>query len=136
MAGAGALFTLALFVFLPLLAFAPAKFATAVTFGSLLAMTGMAVLRGPRTTLLGLLERSRLPFTACYLASLALTLYATLSGGGYFLVLGSVCVQVGALAWYAASFLPGGTAGMGLFTTFAARAAASGARGIVGAVSR
>ena len=84
---------------------------------------------------MGLLARDRLPVTGAYLGSLALTLYATLVAGSYLLILVAVIIQGGALLWYGASFLPGGTVGMAVFTRVAARAVHSGARGLAGAVT-
>lgn len=130
--GAFVLFTAALFVFLPMVLLFPAKFAAAFSCGSLLAMAAMALFRGPRTTLLGLLERERIAFTAAYLGSLALTLYASLAGQSYFLVVFAVAVQVAALLYYASSFVPGGTTGMNFVTRMALAGAFSGARGVLG----
>lgn len=130
--GAAFLFAAALFVFLPMVLLFPAKFAAAFSVGSLLLMAAMALFRGPRTTLLGFLERERLAFSAAYLGSLALTLYAALAGQSYFLVVFAVAVQVAALLWYASTFVPGGTTGMGFMSRMLLASAASSARGVAG----
>jgi len=130
--GAGFLFMLSLFVFLPMVLLFPAKFASAFSVASMLFMVALALIRGPRTTLLGFLERERLAFTAAYLGSLALSLWASLSGQGYFLVVFAVAVQIAALLWYASTFIPGGTTGMGFLSRMVLRSAADGARGIAG----
>lgn len=113
------LFLTAFFVFLPLLAFAPGKFASAFTFGSILYILAFAVLRGPRYTLVSLAARDKAPFTAAYVGSLCVSLYATLFSGSYFIILLATIIQLAALLWYAASFIPGGTAGMAAFTRMA-----------------
>ena len=69
-----------------MLLFAPAKFATAFTFASLMWLGGFALLWGPRATLLPLLAPGKRLFSAAYFGSLALSLYAALAGQGYFLV--------------------------------------------------
>jgi hypothetical protein len=127
--GAAVLFSAALFVFLPMVLLFPGKFASAFSSGSVLTLAAMALFRGPRTFLLGLLERDRLAFSAAYIASLALTLYAALAGQSYFLVVFAVAVQVAALLWYASTFVPGGTTGMSFLTRMFFSSALSGARG-------
>ena len=127
--GAAVLFSAALFVFLPMVLLFPGKFASAFSCGSALALAAMALFRGPRAFLLGLLERDRLAFSAAYLGSLALTLYAALAGQSYFLVVFAVAVQLAALLWYASTFVPGGTTGMSFLTRMFFSTALSGARG-------
>ena len=65
-----ALMGLALFVFLPLILFAPSKFALSFTMGSICFMAAFAAFRGPRTFCKGLLERERIGFTAAYSLSI------------------------------------------------------------------
>lgn len=76
-AGALVCFLLA-FLTLPLLAIKPRKFAVAFSLGSLLFMLGFAILSGPMAHLKHIVGKERLPFTAAYLGSLALTLYFAL----------------------------------------------------------
>lgn len=132
-AGAGVLLSISFFVFLPVVVIMPSKFASGVTFGSLMLMTAFAFLRGPRATLLGFASPERRLFAGAYLGSIALTLYATLGARSYLFTLAATGVQVAALAWYAASFVPGGPVAMALFTRVVGRAAASGARGMASA---
>lgn len=114
--GACALYSLALLVFLPLVLFAPAKFAASFTFASLFWLAALACVRGPRALAASLAANGNAPVTAAYLASLALSLAATVGRAGYVLALLAAVVQLGAAAWYSASFLPGGTAGMAFLT--------------------
>lgn len=131
---AGFLFFAAVFMFLPLVVLMPSKFATAFTFASLLTMAGFALLRGPRTFLLGLADRDRLAFTGAYVASLALTLYATFVAASYVVIMIAIVAQVAALGWYASTFVPGGTTGMGFMSRMVLSSAASSARGVAGMV--
>jgi hypothetical protein len=112
MCGSLTLYAMSLFVFLPLILFAPAKFASAFTFASLMWLLAMACVRGPRTMAATLFSNGNLLVTMAYLASIALTLYATMVVQSYLLTMVAVAVQLGAAAWYSASFIPGGTAAM------------------------
>lgn len=132
--GAGILFMAAIFVFLPMALIMPSKFATSFSVGSLLFMAAMAMFRGPRTFLMGFLDWSRAPFTVAYLGSLIMTLWATLGGRSYLLIVLAVCAQVAALLWYASTFIPGGTTGMGFVSRMFLSSAASSARGVAGMV--
>jgi len=128
------LFGMSLFVFLPMAVLMPSKFASGITFASLFFMIGLACIRGPRTTVMGFLDRDRALFTSAYLGSLALTLYATLWYPSYFLIIAAIIVQMAALLWYASTFIPGGTTGMSLVTRLFLSSAASSARGVAGMV--
>lgn len=132
--GAGILFMAAIFVFLPMALIMPSKFATAFSVGSLLFMAAMAMFRGPRTFLMGFVDWARAPFTVAYLGSLVMTLWATLGGHSYLLIVVAVCAQVAALLWYASTFIPGGTTGMGFVSRMFLSSAASSARGVAGMV--
>jgi len=63
---------------LPMVVLFPAKFALSYTFGSILILSSFSFIRGPKTHFMSLLVRERLPFTACYILSIAATLYAAL----------------------------------------------------------
>jgi len=92
----------------PLIPIRPAKFALALSLGSVLVMFGFAVLVGPITHLKHLLSKERLPFSAAYIASLALTIYFSISAKSY---LGSlICgvAQVACLVAYVFAYFPGG----------------------------
>lgn len=111
--GAGALFLLLAFVvFLPVIVISPAKFALCFSLGSALVMASVFALRGWRAHAAHVLSPDRLPFTATYAASLGVTLYAAVGLHSYLLSLAACVVQVGALLYYGASYVPGGTAGV------------------------
>jgi len=108
----GLLFAMALFVFLPMVIFVPGKFALSFSIASVLLIMAVAFLRGPRKTLTGLVAREKAVFTAGYMLSLCLTLFATIVSPSYLLVIFSAGLQVIALAWFVASHIPGGVQGM------------------------
>ena len=66
------------FLMLPLIALKPRKFVVPFSMGSLLFMLGFAILSGPVAHLKHIFGPERLPFTAAYLGSLAMTLYFAL----------------------------------------------------------
>eukprot|EP00320_Phaeocystis_rex_P009911 CAMPEP_0119093514 /NCGR_PEP_ID=MMETSP1178-20130426/163361_1 /TAXON_ID=33656 /ORGANISM="unid sp, Strain CCMP2000" /LENGTH=211 /DNA_ID=CAMNT_0007077173 /DNA_START=40 /DNA_END=675 /DNA_ORIENTATION=+ len=117
---AGSMFSLA-GLFLPLVLIRPQKFSLFFTLGSLLVMSAFAVLRGPTEQLKHMLSIQRLPFTATYIGSMVLTLYAALVAQSYLLVILFSAVQVSALAWYVLSYLPGGAPALKLFAKVASR---------------
>jgi hypothetical protein len=69
-------------------------------------------LKGARAHAAHVLSRERLPFTAAYAGSLFVTLWAAVGLRSYVLSLAACVVQVAALAYYAASYVPGGAAGL------------------------
>jgi hypothetical protein len=93
---AGGLFFLflAFFVFLPVIILAPSKFALAFTIGNCLVLSAFAALKGWRKQAAQMLARDRLPFTAGYLGSVLLTLYASILLKSYLLSLGASALQV------------------------------------------
>jgi hypothetical protein len=130
--GSVSLYFAAFFIFLPLVLLAPSKFATSFTFASILWLTAFALLRGPRTTVVSLLQRDKLPFTAAYVGSLVLSLWSTLVVQSYFLILLAVVVQASAAIWYTSSYIPGGTAAAGAL----GRMCLGTARSLVGSLFR
>jgi len=108
-------------LFLPLVLVRPQKFSLFFTLGSLLVMSAFAVLRGPTEQLKHMLSIQRLPFTATYLGSMVLTLYAALVAQSYLLVVLFSAVQVCALTWYVLSYVPGGAPALKLFAKVASR---------------
>ena len=117
--GSVSLYFAAIFLFLPMVIFMPAKFATTFTFASIMWMAAFAILRGPRATLRGLLgDRDKRGFTAAYVGSLALTLYSTMATSSYFLPLVAIFIQVSAMLWYMSSSVPGGQAAMASLTSW------------------
>jgi hypothetical protein len=93
--GGGVFFLfMAFFVFLPVVILAPSKFALSFTIGCCLVFSGFAALKGWRRQAAQMLARDRLPFTAGYLGSVALTLYASIFMGSYLLSLVASGLQV------------------------------------------
>ncbi|KAF2094881.1 SFT2-domain-containing protein [Rhizodiscina lignyota] len=107
------------FVLLPTGVFAlkPRKFVILWTMGSVLFLASWAVLMGPITYMQHLASGPRLPFTAVYLGSIALTLYFSIGLHSTILTLLSAIVQLIALLWYLVSYFPMGSTGL----RFAAR---------------
>lgn len=108
-AAVGVLFMFLAFLTLPLLVFAPSKFALLFTMGSLCFLAALALLRGVAALSRHLIEPSRLPFTAVYFSSLFLTLYATLVAKSYVLTLVFSVLQLCGLSSFLVSYIPGGT---------------------------
>lgn len=108
-AAVGVLFMFLAFLTLPLLVFAPSKFALLFTMGSLCFLAALALLRGVTALARHLTEPTRLPFTAVYFSSLFLTLYATLIAKSYMLTLVFSVLQLCGLTSFLVSYIPGGT---------------------------
>ena len=106
-AGAAVCFLVA-FLFLPVLALRPRKFVTLWTVGSLLFISSFAALQGPVAYIKHLASGPRLPFTACYFGSMALTLYFSIGLGSTILTIVAAAVQIVALLWYLVSYFPMG----------------------------
>ncbi|RPA99301.1 SFT2-domain-containing protein [Choiromyces venosus 120613-1] len=122
--GAAACFVVCFFLF-PLLATKPRKFAVLWTVGSILFLTSFAVLQGPLAYATHLLSTPRLPFTAAYFGSIALTLYFALGVQSFFLTLISSIIQLVALVWYLVSYFPMGSSGLRFASQLGARRAAA-----------
>ena len=75
-------------------------------------MAAPFALKGLRAHAEHIMSRERLPFTCAYGASLLITLWAALGLRSYLLSLIACAVQVAALAYYAASYVPGGAVGL------------------------
>jgi len=97
------------FLTAPLIPIRPAKFALALSLGSVLVMFGFAFLVGPITHLKHLVSKERLPFSAAYISSLALTIYFAISVKSYLGSLICAAVQVVCLVAYVLAYFPGGT---------------------------
>ncbi|QDZ24831.1 vesicle transport protein SFT2 [Chloropicon primus] len=104
--------SLAIFVMLPMLVIAPAKFATSFTLGCVCVMASFFALRGWKQQLVHMTAKERLPFTGAYLGSIFGTLYASLWLHSYLLSITFSGVQIFALLYYVSSYFPGGSAGM------------------------
>lgn len=111
-------FAIAFFIGLPLLLFAPAKFAVSFTLGSILFSASFAVLEGPGPFFSRAFSWGRAPFTLFYVLSLGLTLYSSLVWHSYILVVISSVVQIAALLSYASSHIPGGQTTLNYATSF------------------
>ncbi|KAI8815608.1 Got1/Sft2-like family-domain-containing protein [Fimicolochytrium jonesii] len=114
-------FFIAFFLGLPVLPLSPHKFASLFTLGSILAVSALALLQGPRSFFSHIITKERLPFTAVYFVSMALTLYFSIGRHSYVLTIISSVAQLIALLWYFGSYLPGGAAGLGFITRYFAR---------------
>lgn len=80
---------------------------------------------GPWAYVQHLASTPRLPFTAAYFGSIALTLYFSLGLHSTILTLISAIIQLACLLWYLVSYFPMGSSGLRLATTFGARRAAA-----------
>ncbi|WRT69221.1 uncharacterized protein IL334_006205 [Kwoniella shivajii] len=96
------------FLFLPILAIKPRKFALAFTLGSLLFMLGFAILHGPWNHLKHIMSPERLPFSLAYFGSLGLTLFFAIGIRSTLGTLIAAIIQVVALLSYLAAYFPGG----------------------------
>ncbi|KAJ0166793.1 Protein transport protein SFT2 [Colletotrichum tanaceti] len=113
------------FAFLPVLSVRPRKFVILWTLGSLLFLASFAAVMGPMAYARHLISGTRLPFTAAYFGSLALSMYFSLGLRSTILTLVSALVQLACLVWYLVSYFPMGSSGLRLATTFGARRAAA-----------
>ncbi|CRG85184.1 Protein transport protein SFT2 [Talaromyces islandicus] len=100
------------FVLWPALMLKPRKFAILWSVGSLLFLASWAVLMGPVTYIRHLLSGPRLPFTAAYFGSIALTLYFAVGLQSSLLTLIAAIFQLVSLLWYLVSYFPMGSTGL------------------------
>ncbi|EGF82556.1 hypothetical protein BATDEDRAFT_9318, partial [Batrachochytrium dendrobatidis JAM81] len=100
-------FMISLFT-LPMVLISPGKFALTYTMGSLLFLFSFSFLNGLVAHLKHVFSLERLPFTASYMVSMAMTLFFSVVRPSYLLVIFFCIVQVVCLAWYVGSYLPGG----------------------------
>ncbi|XP_051772639.1 vesicle transport protein SFT2C [Ctenopharyngodon idella] len=94
-------------LYAPLLLLKARKFALLWSLGSVFALIGAAILRGPSK-----LIATPTPGAAVYLCSLVGTLYAALSLHSTLLTALGACLQIAAIVGYIVALLPGGSAGM------------------------
>ncbi|KAF2018868.1 SFT2-domain-containing protein [Aaosphaeria arxii CBS 175.79] len=104
-------------MFTPVFIVKPRKFSILWTMGSVLFLLAFAVLNGPIQYVQHLISGPRLPFTAAYFGSIALTLYCSLGLHSTILTFLASLVQLIALVWYLVSYFPMGSTGL----RFAAR---------------
>ncbi|TGO11512.1 hypothetical protein BTUL_0108g00300 [Botrytis tulipae] len=113
------------FVLFPYLIVLPTKFAILWTLGSMLFLASWAAMMGPWTYMNHLISAPRLPFTATYFGSIALTLYFSLGLRSKPLTLISAIIQIICLTWYLVSYFPMGSSGLRLATNFGVNRAAA-----------
>ncbi|KAL3460734.1 Got1/Sft2-like family-domain-containing protein [Aspergillus heterothallicus] len=118
--GAAVCFVICFFLF-PVLSFKPRKFAILWSVGSLLFLLSWAVLMGPMIYAKHLVSGPRLPFTAAYFGSIAMTLYFAVGLHSTFLTLISSIFQLAALLWYVVSYFPMGSTGLQFMGRFGAQ---------------
>lgn len=89
------------------------SFAVLYTFGSALSLASTAFLMGPCRQLRSMLQSGRWIATTAYLLSMAGTLAVAFTVGGVLgvvLVIALLIVQLLAMVWYCATYVPGGQA--------------------------
>ncbi|KAI9376787.1 Got1/Sft2-like family-domain-containing protein [Aspergillus egyptiacus] len=122
--GAAVCFVICFFLF-PVLSLKPRKFAILWSVGSLLFLLSWAVLMGPRTYARHLVSGPRLPFTAAYFGSIAMTLYFAIGLHSTLLTLISSIFQLAALLWYIVSYFPMGSSSLQFMGRFGAQRVSS-----------
>ncbi|GLJ40311.1 hypothetical protein SUGI_0828550 [Cryptomeria japonica] len=108
---------IALLLFLPVMVVMPQKFALSFTLGCLFIILSFFALKGPKTQLLHMVSKERLPFTIGFLASMLVTIYVSMVLHSYILSVIFSGVQVLALVYYVISYFPGGSAGLKFLTS-------------------
>ncbi|PIB02622.1 Protein transport protein SFT2 [Cercospora beticola] len=106
------------FTLLPILSLRPRKFAILWTMASVLFLGSWAVMMGPVVYVRHLVSQERLPFTATYFGSIALTLYFAVGLRSTILTLFTSIVQIVALVWYLVSYFPMGSQGLRIAAQF------------------
>lgn len=99
-------------LFLPVIVLVPQKFAICFTVGCGFIIGSFFALRGPRNQFSHMSSMERLPFTLGFLGSMIGTIYVSMVLHSYILSVLFSGVQVLALAYYAISYFPGGSAGL------------------------
>lgn len=103
-------FSISLFA-LPFVLIAPAKFASTWTMGSLLFISSFAFLNGYKAHLQALMSEDRRVFSGVYVCSMLMTLYFSIIVPSWFVIV-CIIMQMVALGWYIATYLPGGVGAM------------------------
>lgn len=99
-------------MFLPVMVLVPQKFAICFTLGCGFIIGSFFALKGPKNQLIHMFSKERLPFTLGFIASMVGTIYVSMVQHSYLLSVFFSVIQVLALAYYAISYFPGGSAGM------------------------
>ncbi|UKZ52184.1 hypothetical protein TrVGV298_005959 [Trichoderma virens] len=113
------------FTLFPVLSLRPRKFVILWTVGSALFLASFAAIMGPMNYVYHLFSAPRLPFTAAYFGSIALTLVFSIKLQNTILTLFAALAQLAALLWYLVSYFPMGSTGLRLATSYGARQATS-----------
>ncbi|XP_042452517.1 protein transport protein SFT2-like [Zingiber officinale] len=90
----------------------PQKFAICFTLGCASIVGSFFALKGPKNQLKHMSSRERLPFTLGFVGSMVGTIYVSMVLHSYILSVLFSVLQVLALAYYAISYFPGGSAGL------------------------
>ncbi|XWS51696.1 hypothetical protein CRYUN_Cryun11dG0005700 [Craigia yunnanensis] len=104
-------------LFLPVMVLMPQKFAICFTLGCVFIIGSFFALRGPKNQFAHMSSKERLPFTLGFIGSLVGTIYVSMVLHSYILSVLCSVLQVLALAYYAISYFPGGSAGLKFFTS-------------------
>ncbi|KDP32614.1 hypothetical protein JCGZ_13164 [Jatropha curcas] len=99
-------------MFLPVIVLMPQKFAICFTLGCGFIIASFVALKGPKNQFAHMTSKERLPFTLGFLGSMVGTIYVSMVLHSYILSVFFSVIQVLALAYYAISYFPGGSAGM------------------------
>ncbi|KAF3638548.1 putative mads box protein [Capsicum annuum] len=99
-------------LFLPVIVLVPQKFAICFTLGCSFIIGSFFALRGPKNQFAHMFSKERLPFTLGFMGSMIGTLYVSMALHSYILSVLFSVLQVMALAYYAISYFPGGSAGL------------------------
>ena len=103
-------------VYIPVIVFKARKFALLFSLGSVCVMGSFSFLWGPMNHFSHMFKKERIPFTAVYLGTLALTLYFAMGLQNTILTTLAASCQVIALIWFVISYIPGGQTGLKFFT--------------------
>ncbi|KAK3130797.1 hypothetical protein QOZ80_6BG0498180 [Eleusine coracana subsp. coracana] len=99
-------------IFLPVMVIMPQKFAICFTVGCAFIIGSFFALKGPKNQFYHMISKERLPFTMGFVSSMVATIYVSMVLHSYLLSVFFSVLQVLALAYYAISYFPGGSAGM------------------------
>lgn len=111
--------------FWPVIATRPSKFVLLWTLGSIFFLCSFAAIMGPWTYVQHLASGPRLPFTAAYFGSMALSLYFAVGLRSQLLTMFAAIVQLVCLVWYLVSYFPMGSSGLRMMSSFGAQRAAA-----------
>eukprot|EP00741_Cyanophora_paradoxa_P000326 tig00000403_g317.t1 len=104
---AGALMTfLSLFALSSIVLGRPERFAIPYTLGNILSLGSTAFLIGPVKQIKNMVSPNRAGATAIYVGAMVLTLWAAFAHAPAIIVFVLIIVQIGALVWYCASYIP------------------------------